>query len=156
ASDSNVDWNQALPEVRKFADLHGLKTLKIDTYSMTDPAAVVPQGKIWDCQKPSTEDAGQWVVVSSNMIMDAHNCTWLMQYPHERLAGGSMWAVHLPSVIPPAGSQGGPPPASAQKHFLGYPGDMRAFFLNLYYHPEQLPRVCAELEAQFWKQYRKR
>ena len=155
ASDSNVDWNQSLPEVRKFADQHGLKTLELDLYSMMDPTVSVPQARVWDCQKPSADDAGQWVVVSSNMIMDAHNCTWLMQYPHEMLAGGSMWAVHLPGVIPPAGAPGGPPPASAQKHFLGYPGDMRALFLNLSHHPEQLPRVCAELEAQFWEQYKK-
>jgi hypothetical protein len=98
ASDSNVDWNQALPEVRKFADQRGLKVLDLDPYGANDPTVTVPQARFWDCQQPTPDDANQWIVASSNMILDQHNCTWLMQYPHEMLAGGSMWAVLPPSV----------------------------------------------------------
>jgi hypothetical protein len=156
ASDSNVDWNQALPEVRKFADQHGVKVLNIDPYSSSDPTVFVPQARFWNCQIPAPDDAGQWVVVSSDMIMDSHNCTWLMEYPHEMLAAGSMWAVRLPATIPPAGAAGGPPLPSEQKQFLGFPEDMRLFTLNLIQHPEQLPQVSADMEAQIWKQIRKR
>jgi hypothetical protein len=156
ASDSNVDWNQALPEVRKFADQRGLKVLNLDPYGSNDPTVTVPQARFWNCQLPAADDANQWVVVSSNMIMDAHNCTWLMQYPHEMLAGGSMWAVRLPPAIPPAGAPGGPPPASEQKQFLGFPEDMRLFTIKLVQHPEQLPQACADMEAQMWKRYRER
>jgi Dolichyl-phosphate-mannose-protein mannosyltransferase len=148
ASDSNVDWNQALPEVRKFADQRGLKVLDLDTYGSNDPAITVPQARFWNCQFPTPDDANQWVVVSSDMIMDSHNCTWLIQYPQEMLAGGSMWAVRLPRVIPPAGAPGGPPLPSEQKTFLGMPGDMRMFTLNLVRHPELLPQTCADMEAQ--------
>ena len=73
---------------------------------MTDATVIVPQARVWDCQQPTSDDANQWVVVSSNMILDQHNCTWLMQYPHEVLGGGSMWAVHLPAAIPAARRSG--------------------------------------------------
>jgi dolichyl-phosphate-mannose-protein mannosyltransferase len=155
ASDSNVDFNQALPEVRKFADQHGLKVLDLDPYGSSDPTVTVPQARFWNCQLPAPDDANQWVVVSSNMIMDAHNCTWLMQYPHEMLAGGSMWAVRLPPTIPPAGAAGGPPPPSEQKQLLGMPEDMRLLFLKLTQHPEQLPQACADMEAQMRKYFQK-
>jgi len=155
ASDSNVDWNQALPEVRRFADQRGLKILELDPYGANDPNVIVPQARFWNCQQPTPDDANQWVVVSSNIIMDAHNCIWLMQYPHEMLAGGSMWAVHLPPIIPPPGAAGGPPAASEQKQFLGFPQDFRLFSLNLVRHPEQLPQACADIEAQMRKYFQK-
>jgi dolichyl-phosphate-mannose-protein mannosyltransferase len=155
ASDSNVDWNQALPEVRKFADQRGLKTLGVDFYGNTDPAITVPQAHFWDCQYPSPEDANQWVVVSSNVILDAQNCAWLMQYPHQMLAGGSMWAVHLPSVIPPPGAPGGPPTPSERKVFLGMPEDSRPPNITLFRHPEQLPQTCAEIEVKMREYFQK-
>ena len=37
ASDSNVDWNQALPEVRKFTDQHGVKTLDLRCLQLRRP-----------------------------------------------------------------------------------------------------------------------
>ena len=151
ASDSNVDFNQSLLEVRKFADQRGVKVLDLDPYTSNDPTSTVPQARFWNCQLPTPDDANQWVVVSSNMIMDAHNCTWLMQYPHEMLGGGSMWAVRLPPAIPPPGAAGGPPPASERKQLLGMPEDFRVFILNLSRHPEQLPQACADIEAQMRK-----
>lgn len=156
ASDSNVDWNQALPEVRKFADQRGLKVLDLDPYGFIDPTVTVPQARFWDCQQPTPDDANQWAVLSSNMIMDQHNCSWLMRYPHEMLAGGSMWAVHLPPDIPSVGTPGGPPPASQRKQFLGMAEDFRLITLKLAQHPELLPQMCADMEAQFWKQYQRR
>jgi hypothetical protein len=155
ASDSNVDWNQALPEVRRFADQRGLKVLDLDQYGSNDPTLVVPQARLWDCQQPTPDDANQWVVVSSNMILDSHNCSWLMLYPHEMLAGGSMWAVRLPPAIPPAGTPGGPPPASERKQILGWPQDMRAPTINLSQHPEKLPQYCADVEAQIRKYFQR-
>jgi hypothetical protein len=156
ASDSNVDWNQALPAAREFADQHGLKVLNLDPYGSGDLTPFVPQARFWDCQEPAPGDANQWVVVSSNTIMDASNCTWLMQYPHEMLAGGSMWAVRLPPVIPSAGAVGGPPLASERKMFLGMSEDFRLLTANLSQHPEQLPQACADMMAKFREQFRKR
>jgi 4-amino-4-deoxy-L-arabinose transferase-like glycosyltransferase len=155
ASDSNVDWNQALPEVRNFAGRHRLKVLPLDPYGSTDPTINVPQARYWDCQQPTPDDANQWVVVSSNVILDAQNCAWLMQYPHEMLAGGSMWAVHLPPAIPAAGVPSGPPAVSQRKQFLGMPEDMRVTTINLYRHPDQLPQYCAHVEAQIREYLRK-
>jgi hypothetical protein len=155
ASDSNVDWNQALPEVRKFADQRGLKVLDLDPYGANDPTVTVPQARFWDCQQPLPDDANQWVVASSNMILDQHNCSWLIQYPHKMLAGGSMWAVHLPATIPAAGTPGGPPPASEHKVFLGMPEDWRLSNINLVRHPELLPQTCADMEAQIRKYFAK-
>ncbi len=81
-------------------DEHGLEKIELDAYGLNDAVAIVPQSKLWDCQRPTAEDEGKWVALSANMIMDGHNCSWLMQYPHEALAGGSVYAVQLPEHIP--------------------------------------------------------
>jgi len=148
-NDSNLDWNQALPEVSKFAAEHHLEKINVDPYSMSDPAFVVPQANLWNCQQPTPADAGQWVVVSASMIVDGHNCVWLMNYPHESLAAGGMYAIHLPEVIPQPGDPGGPPIPSAYRNFGGFPIDPRGMFVELTRHPENLPKVMQEMQASF-------
>jgi 4-amino-4-deoxy-L-arabinose transferase-like glycosyltransferase len=148
-SDSNVDWNQALPDVRRFADGRRLRRIPVDVYGMTDPAVAVPRAVLWDCQKPADADAGQWVVVSGNMLLDGHNCSWLLRYPQEPIAGGSMYAFLLPPSIPAAGSPGGPPPAAERRAFLGAPVDIRLAFIDCMDHPEKLPRTNEELQTMF-------
>lgn len=148
-NDSNLDWNQSLPEVKRFADQHGLQRIALDQWAINDPAVTVPQAELWDCQKPTAADDGQWVVVSANMIMDGHNCVWLMRYPHQSLAGGSMYAVQLPEHIPPAGSWSGPPLPSTFRQFGGAPFDIRFFFVDVMRHPETLPRAIQDMMARF-------
>src|SRR5207249_2759021 len=86
-NDSNVDWNQSLPELERFVEQHGLQRIAVDEYGFSDPTVFVPRAHVWNCQTPAPEDLGQWVALSANMILDGHNCQWLMQYPHEALAG---------------------------------------------------------------------
>jgi hypothetical protein len=148
-NDSNLDWNQSLPDVRVFAEQHGLQRINLDDYGFTDTSVDVPQAQIWDCQTPAAADGGQWVAVSANMIMDGHNCVWLTQYEHRTLAGGSMYAVHLPNHIPEAGSPGGPPLASDRREFAGAPFDIRSFFLNIIRDPTRLPQALEEIMARF-------
>ena len=149
ASDSNVDWNQALPEVKQFADRHNIAKLEIDTYGFSDPAAIVPQSDVWNCQRPIAADDGQWVVVSANMIIDSHNCSWLLQYPSESLAAGGMYAFRLPSPVPAAGSPGGPPLPADQREFIGMPIDIRALFVDIIRHPEKLGPTSDAFAAKF-------
>lgn len=148
-SDSNVDWNQALPEVRRFAQGRHLHRIPVDGYGLTDPAVAVRGAELWDCQKPADADAGQWVVVSGNMLLDSHNCSWLLRHPQESIAGGSMYAFLLPPSIPPAGSPGGPPPAGEHRQFLGAPIDIRSACIDTVRHPEKLPKTNEELQAIF-------
>lgn len=149
ATDSNLDWNQSLPEVWHFAETHNLQRIGVDEYGFSDATATVPQAQTWNCQKPGRDFAGAWVAVSGNQILDSANCEWLMRYPHETLAGGSMYAVHLPPTIPPAGSAGGPPLPSAYRYFLGTPIDMRGGFAHVYQHPEDIPRAIDWLQTAF-------
>ena len=148
-NDSNVDWNQSLPEVKRFAEQHGLQRILLDEYGFSDPTAFAPQAQLWNCQKPAPEDLGQWVVVSGGMILDGHNCGWLMQYPNEPLAGGSMYAVHLHDQIPAPGRPGGPPLPSAFRNLAGMPLDTQSFFVHLNRHPEDLPRGFDWMMAAF-------
>ena len=130
-SDSNLDWNQALPEVETFVQQHGLKHVLVDEYGFSEPAVYVPEAQLWNCQQPAPEDVGQWAVLSANMIEDSHNCLWLLRSPHEALAGGSMYAFQLPAVIPAAGTPGGPPLPQDFHHFGGhFCGDLRLLFLT--------------------------
>jgi hypothetical protein len=144
-NDSNYDWDHALPDVEQFAEQHSLTDVPIDIYGLADETAYVPHGRLWDCQAPAAEDAGKWVVVSANMILDAHNCIWLMRYPQVPLAGGSMIAVRLPDSIPPAGMLGGPPPIEARRLFLGFPIEMRKLFQDLERRPGDIPKVIADM-----------
>jgi hypothetical protein len=146
-SDSNVDWNQSLPEVEKFALRNHLTDLPLDSYALSDDTDFVPQSRVWDCQAPAEADAGRWVVVSANEILDGHNCIWLLRYPSEELAGGAMYAFRLPDRIPPAGSPGGPPPLSARRRFLGAPIDIKAMMLQILRRPETIPATAKKLEA---------
>jgi hypothetical protein len=95
-NDSNLDWNQALPEVERFVRQRGLNRILLDEYGFSEPAAYVPQAQLWSCQEPSPLDGGQAAVVSASNITDGQNCLWLMRYPHQVLAGGSMYVIQLP------------------------------------------------------------
>jgi hypothetical protein len=148
-NDSNVDWNQSLPEVKRFAEQHGQQRIALDEYGFSDPTVPVPQAQLWNCQRPTQKDEGQWVALSANMILDGHNCEWLMQYPHEALAGGSMYAVHLPTHIPAAGSAGGPPLPPAFREIGGAPFEVRSLITHLNQHPDDLPRAIEWLQATF-------
>lgn len=150
-SDSNVDWNQALPEVEKFAQQHELTDVPIDMYGFSDSRAFVPHSRLWDCQAPADSDAGHWVLVSANMILDSHNCAWILQYPHQPLADGGMYAIQLPSPIPPASSPGGPPAPAARRTFLNAPFDMRAMFLEISDHPDRIQQSLDGLMATWRK-----
>lgn len=148
-NDSNVDWNQSLPELKRFAEQHRLQRIGFDEYGFSDPHVVVPQAQTWNCQKPNPQNAGEWVALSANLVLDGHNCGWLMHYPHESLAGGSMYAVHLPEQIPPAGSPGGPPLPADYREFAGMRFDVRSFFMHVYQDPEDLQRSVDWLFSTF-------
>jgi hypothetical protein len=147
-NDSNLDWNQALPEVENFVRHRGLNRVLLDEYGFSEPTAYVPQAQLWSCQEPSPSDAGQWAAVSAASIADGHNCLWLMRYPHQALAGGSMYAIQLPQMIPAAGTPGGPPLPEAYRYFGGFPGfDLRPMFLRCIRDPQQLQPTLDRLQA---------
>lgn len=140
-NDSNLDWNHALPEVERFVGQHGLNRVLLDEYSFSDPYAYLPQAQPWDCQKPGSGDGGSWAVVSANLIADGSNCGWLMDYPHQALAAGSMYAFQLPGTIPAAGAPGGPPTPENYRYFggMGINGeDLRTIIGNCVRDPQQL------------------
>lgn len=147
--DSNLDWNQALPEVAKFAATRGLERVRVDTYGLSDPSSDLPQAFVWDCQAPSAADAGAVAIVSANALLESHNCKWLLPYLRQSLAGGSMYVVELPATIPPIGSPDGPPSPADHRRIFGLPLDMRALTIDVTNHPEKLPEAFAELERKF-------
>ena len=147
-NDSNLDWNHALPEVESFVRQRGLKQVLLAEYGFSEPAAYVPQALFWDCQQPAAHDGGQWAVVSANYMVDAGNCVWLMQYPHQVLAGGSMYAVQLPEIIPAAGQPGGPPPPAAYRYLGGLREfDPRSIISNCIRDPQQLQPTMDRFQA---------
>ena len=147
-NDSNLDWNQALPEVETFVRQLGLNRILLDEYGFSEPTAYVSQAQLWSCQEPSPSDRGQWAVVSASNIADGQNCLWLMRYPHQVLAGGSMYAVQQPQIIPAAGTPGGPPLPEAYRYFGGFAGfDLRAVFLNCIRDPQQLQPTIDRMQA---------
>jgi hypothetical protein len=150
-NDSNLDWNQSLPEVERWAQHRGLQHVLIDEYGFFDPTVYVSQAQLWDCQQPSASDGGQWAVVSAGSILDAHNCRWLLQYPQESLAGGSMYAFELPAVIPAAGTSGGPPLPADRRNIGGMPGniDINLVFRACIRDPNQLQPTWDYFQAIF-------
>jgi len=149
-NDSNLDWNHALPEVESFVRQRGMNRILLDEYGFSEPTAYVPEAQLWSCQEPSPTDGGQLVIVSASSIADGHNCLWLMRYPHEALAGGSMYAIQLPPTIPAAGTPGGPPLPEDYRYIGGAPGfEPRDIFLNCIRHPDQLKSTMDVLQAKF-------
>jgi Dolichyl-phosphate-mannose-protein mannosyltransferase len=150
-NDSNVSWNEALPEVARFVQQQGMGAIELDWASVSDPALVVPAARIWDCQVPTDDDAGQWVAVAAVSILENHNCGYLQQYPHRQLAGGSFYVFKLPVRLPTAGTPGGPPPASQRRIMWGLPFDLRSWTINVERHPERLEVELKALMKQFQK-----
>ena len=139
-NDSNLDWDHAFPEVEQFALKHSHSVVLLDRYGFSEPEFYAPHARLWNCQTPAATDAGHWAIVSSNNLADARNCTWLMKYSPQALAGGSMYAFHLPDPIPPAGEPGGPPERK-DWHFFGanlMPFDIRETFSACFRDPTQL------------------
>jgi hypothetical protein len=158
-SDSNLDWNQALPEVENFVHQRGLQHVLVDEYGFSELTVYIPEAQFWNCQEPAPEDGGQWAVLSANMIEESHNCLWLLRFPHEALAGGSMYAFQLPPVIPPAGTEGGPPLPEARYNFGGVPmpgGDLRLIFLTCIRDPQQLQPTWDHMQAAMQAEVEKR
>lgn len=156
-NDSNVDWNQALPQVENFVRSRGLRTVLLDEYGFSDPTPYVPEAKRWNCQQAAPADGNQWAVVTANYLVDSRNCVWLMQYPHESIAGGSMYAVQLPPVIPDAGQPGGPP-LPADYHYLGGNAgfDPLEIFGNCVRDPQQLQPTVDRMQAMMQEQMKQR
>ncbi len=158
-SDSNLDWNHALPEVSQYVQRHGLSRVLIDEYGINEPTIYVPQAQFWNCQEPSRSDGGQVAIVSADMIEDSHNCVWLLHYPHEAIAAGSMYVFQLPAAIPPVGDPTGPPPTSAF-HYFGMPSpdgsDGRLIFLNCVRDPNQLQPTLDHMMAMYRAEMAKR
>ncbi len=155
-NDSNLDWNQSLPEVENFVQRHGLNQILLDEYGFSEPTVYVPEVQLWRCQQPSPADGGRWAALSASNIADGSNCLWLMQYPHEALAGGSMYAVQLPQTIPAAGTPGGPPLPEAYRYFGGAPFDVRAIFANCIRDPQQLQPTMDRMKASYQAAAQKR
>jgi hypothetical protein len=138
-SDSNLDWDIALPQVERVVQARGLDRVLIDSYNVSDPSLYVPQGRSWSCQAATAEDAGHWAIVSANLFLDGENCSWLLAFPHEALAGGSMYALQLPAAIPAAGSPAGPPLPAAYRYLGGAPFDWKGMFYRVVADPRQMP-----------------
>jgi hypothetical protein len=151
-NDSNVSWNEGLPEVERFARERHLTEIALDWASISDAALVVPQARMWDCQTPTDRDAGQWVAVAAVSILENRNCGYLRQYPRRQLAGGGFYVFQLPAPIPPPGSPGGPPAASECRIMWGLPFDFRAWAVNAERHPELLPAEMGKLMQRFQEQ----
>ena len=155
-NDSNLDWNHAIPEVETFVRQRGLSRVLLDQYGFSDPKIYVPEAVEWDCQQPGAHDGGQWAVVSANFMVDAGSCLWLMTYPHQALAGGSMYAIQLPETIPAAGQSGGPPTPAAFRFWGGMADfDPRTIFEKCIRDPQQLQPTMDRFQEAM-QEYRKK
>jgi hypothetical protein len=157
-NDSNLDWNQSLPEVEQFVQQRGLQHVLLDEYGVIEPTSYVPQAEVWNCQVPVSSDGRQLAIVSASMIEDGHNCVWLLQYPHVALVAGGMYAFQLPQVIPTVGDPDGPPGAEARRNMGGFPGpdDVRMVFLRCIRDPAQLQPTLDGMMARYKEEMARR
>jgi hypothetical protein len=158
-NDSNLDWNHDLPEVETFVRQRGLKQILLDQYGFSEPERYLPQALLWDCQQPAANDGGQWTAVSANYMEESANCVWLLHYPHQVLAGGSMYLIQLPQIIPAAGQPGGPPLPADYRYFAGLSSggfDPRSVFLNCMRDPQQLQPTMDRFQAIMETQRKKK
>lgn len=154
-SDSNLDWDLELPEVERFVQAHGLDHVLIDPYNVADPSVFVPQGSLWDCQAATAADAGRWAFVSADMFADGANCAWMLDVPHQSLAGGSMYAFHLPDAILAPGSPGGPPLPANYRYIGGAPFDWREILYRSIRDPQQMQAIMDDMMKTFKEMQKK-
>lgn len=88
------------------------------------------------------------------MILDAENCRWLLRYPKQPIAGGSMYAFRLPAQIPAAGTPGGPPlPADTKTPFGGTKDfSFRDTTLPILRDPAKLGSTVQAMMAKYQRQ----
>ncbi len=154
-ADSNLDWNQGLLEAESFVRQRDLTRVLMDAYGFSDSTMYVPQAQFWNCQEAKPQDGGQWAIVSADFIEESHNCVWLFHYPHQTLAGGSMYAFELPPVIPAAGSPGGPPLPADYRRFANFPFDIRLMWLTCIRDPNQLQPSWDRMMENFMEEREK-
>jgi len=147
-NDSNVTWNEGLPALEDFVRQEHLTSIALDWASLSDPAIVVPEARIWDCQNPAREDAGQWVAVTAISLLENKNCGYLLQYPSRPIAGGAFYAFKLPSPAPSAPQN--------PRIMWGMPMDLRSWTVNLERHPEQLPAAMQAMIAKYQQEFQQR
>ena len=119
--DSNLDWGQSLPEVRRFVEEHHVARIALDPMGFTDTKFSVPQSELWDCHNPELATGYEWAAISANRMAGDGNCRWLLRYPSYSLAGGSMFVIRLPLALPAPGVDGRPtvvPDTSDKRAFL--------------------------------------
>ncbi len=136
-NDSNLDWDQSMPEVARFVKAHGIASIGLDHEGYTDAATSVPNSYIRNCEYPLPSDGGRWVVVSATVITQVRNCRWLLGTRYEILGGGSLYAVRLPQTIP------------AVQHTSGFfrtsdGGDSRQLFVDFARDPTIVQRSAIE------------
>ena len=92
------------------------------------------------------------------MILDGHNCSWLLRYPRETLAGGSMYAFRLPDPMPAAGEPGGPPRPEEFRNWGGMPGptDFRAVLYRCVVDPREMKPAVERMQREFEAQSEQR
>ena len=146
-SGGDLDWGQSMHEIDAFARTNELKEILVVPNGMTELGDWVPRGKVWDCQDAAAPDARKWVVVSANKLIPKRPCAWLFQYPHEMLAGGSLFAIHLPDEIPPPGSSGRASIRTAPLREFGMEQDVEWLYLFLIDHPQKFPTFVAPFES---------
>jgi len=143
----NLDRNQSLSDASSFARTHALKEIRVAPGDLAEIGDWAPEGRLWNCQDAGPSDARKWVVVSANKLIPGQGCNWLWQYPHEVLAGGSLFAIRLPAAIPAPGSSGRPIGGPAPLRTLGLEQDLESTYISLFNHPETFPIVLAPFEA---------
>jgi hypothetical protein len=87
------------------------------------------------------------------MIVESHNCQWLLGQQHDSLGGGSVYVFRLPDPIPAAGTPGGPPLLADRYEWPTQRSgpDVRAILLGIVRAPETIPEVTARIVAEYKK-----
>lgn len=102
AADSNLDWGQSLPSLRKFMLQRGIEHISLDSFGSLNRAVYIPGYTPWRCERTRALPS-PWVAVSAGQLAaftdPPSSCAWLFRYPHWSLAGGSLYVFQRP---PPA------------------------------------------------------
>jgi 4-amino-4-deoxy-L-arabinose transferase-like glycosyltransferase len=104
-ADSNLDWGQSLPALRRFLAMRHARHVWVDLFGSLGPDAYLANFTRFNCVAPPAGLAG-WTAVSAGQLEaftsdPRRTCDWLMAYPHWRLGGGSMYVFRLPAGAAP-------------------------------------------------------
>ncbi len=95
-ADSNLDWGQSLPALRRFTAERQIRNIGVDLMTPLPPDTYLSGASAWECDNPLLP-APEYVAVSANFLVKNQpvTCFGLMRYEHWPVGDGTIYVFQV-------------------------------------------------------------